>query len=268
MTKQEILKRQVEIELLIKQLHAKKSVLKIMLRYEVEGTILRSLNLPVGASLTANKYSELPTRYSVVMADDEGRDKEVLEIILQEDWSFKDSEDGKVYISKIYPSFYCTRSETDFEFRRMIVIGEVGKMFLTEGSNILESINEAYKRIYPEIENLLEGIYALEKELKTLKDLLASHAKAEMLDKLFTVGINFTVSDRGHYPIIEFIRDCKFYGVVSIKATKIGNVFCKLEVTTENGVVEEISKIKIETVLKALDRNSTRVAQLEEQVVS
>lgn len=142
--------------------------------------------------------------------------KEVLSIIFDRgDWRNENA-------TQIDTSFYSTNCNSDFELRRMVLIGKVGEIVLESKAHILEIHNKIMEANRHDINAARKVGYALEGDITKLRAQIEEINKKNVLDQLEGDGIEFELKlkegkGNRHLPSIEVRNGFVINYVKSIK---------------------------------------------------
>jgi hypothetical protein len=185
MTREQIFEKLAAIETSIHNLNSEILTRKVALRIEIESILEDFFKMPEGVRLVANRHQPLPSNYAYEMFDESRNEyKEIISLYLE---SRYEQEESSKYVSRVYPSFYTTQINSNFEFKRMVVIGIVGRVFVERNEELLTAIQSQYNSHYPEIGTLVDQKYDLQKESDSLDKVLKTYDKSDLtkIQKLF-----------------------------------------------------------------------------------
>ncbi len=115
--------------------------------------------------------------------------KELLTLYFrQENWR-------DVEYKTIDTSFYSTTDNSEFELKRMILIGKVGQILLNSNDVILGDYNKVVSEFEDSIRKQYEQIYGFEKEITEVNKQMKDIEKQELLVKVENVGVEFELEE-------------------------------------------------------------------------
>ncbi len=160
--------------------------------------------------IEASKLAELKTTISKYFSDclEEGDELDVSErgatfLRPQEEYSYKkdilnvyhDSNWKTEEIEKLKTSFYSTSDSSEFELRRMVLIGKVGQVILDFSDDIIAELNQITSKYKEELSKLNTSIWDLEKQITRIKNDIDKFEKENLLEKLEKEGIEFELKE-------------------------------------------------------------------------
>lgn len=123
--------------------------------------------------------------------------KQVLDLYFKnEDWSSQTA-------TQIQTSFYSTTDNSEFELRRMILIGKVGQIVLDQSQDILQKFNTIKSDTRPEIQLARTAEWDLQREITSIKSQIQDIEQENLLTQLETEGIEFDVDDLHKLPSLD-----------------------------------------------------------------
>jgi hypothetical protein len=108
---------------------------------------------------------------------------------------FKQENWRDVECKTIDTSFYSTTDNSEFELKRMILIGKVGQILLNSNDVILGDYNKVVSEFEGSIKKQYEQIYNLDKEITEVKKQINDIKKQELLTKVENEGIEFELEE-------------------------------------------------------------------------
>ena len=174
--------------------------------------------------------------------------KQVLDLYFQNaDWSSQTA-------TQIQTSFYSTTDNSEFELRRMILIGKVGQIVLDQSQDILQKFNTIKSDTRSEIQLARTTEGDLQREITSIKSQIQDIKQANLLNQLETEGIEFTEDDPYRLPSLH------------INATKtisrVKNI-CITDKTTSG----KSADIKVKTIEQYWDTNTQSYVAREAELV-
>lgn len=124
----------------------------------------------------------------------------------------------------ISTSFYATYANSDFDLKRMVVIGKVGQMLLDNKSDIILGWNELSKKRSIETEETYSEINILEKERRELELSLKEIKKEEMYD-ILREGVHFKIDELATLDINN--KEFRYLSYIKLLSTKNKSVVVK-----------------------------------------
>lgn len=180
--------------------------------------------------------------------------------------------------SKISTSFYSTSDDSDYELRRMILLGKVGQIVLDFKDDILAGWNEIRNRYKKELETLRGREFTIEKERSSISNQIRDIKANEVLDKVESEGIQFEVPEGNSYhklPSLDVAYDHQIRYVIGLRIlgkTKSGKS-ANIEVTrvvltwdskkeehVTNNVTNIYEKVRMKNIETFLQYNSERIS--------
>ena len=149
---------------------------------------------------------------------EEGRkfDKEILTLYFKNDWETKE-------VTEIETSFYSTTDNSEFELRRMILIGKVAEVIIDFKDDILAEVNHTRSDFEKDYSDTSSEIWKIEKEISKVNDQISDIEKENLLSKLFNGGVKFSIPEDGRLrklPTLQARWDWSVDKITSIKVTR------------------------------------------------
>ena len=122
--------------------------------------------------------------------------------------------------NEIQTSFYSTNENSEFELRRMILIGKVGQIVLDFKDDILAEYNQIMLDKKEEITEANRVVWGIEKNIKEVKDQINQIEKENILSKVESEGIRFELPEGKsihELPNIDVKFDRTVFNVKEIK---------------------------------------------------
>jgi len=139
--------------------------------------------------------------------------KEVLDLYFRsEDWKSETA-------TQIQTSFYSTTDNSEFELRRMILIGKVGQIILDQSQDILQQFNQIKSDTREEISQARKVEWGLDKEITNLKSLIQGIEQENILTQLETDGIEFTETESYKLPTLWINTNRNISRIKNIRIT-------------------------------------------------
>lgn len=230
---------------LLNQIIEKKSATEKALRIErrkIEeakaDSLSRMYHKFFGEVLEEGDTTEVSGTYFYFKRPQEGYsyNKEILSLSFNtRDWNDTDAD-------QICKSFYSTNDNSDFELRRMVLLGKVGQIILDFKDDIIAEFNSIKADFKDELSQKNKEIWAIEKEIKEHKNEIGTIEKNALLTKLETDGVEFQYDEDHLYRLPDL--DVRFdWNIRCIRKLKVTN-------KTKSG---KSADVEIETVSKHWD---------------
>jgi len=108
-------------------------------------------------------------------------------------------EDWRSYkINHIRPSFYSTTEASEYEFKRMVLIGRVGDILLRQQQEIVDTVNEILLSKREEVKECNTEYYNTKRKIENVRKEIADIQQQELINRLETEGLEFD-TDKGIY---------------------------------------------------------------------
>jgi hypothetical protein len=170
--------------------------------------------------------------------------KEVLDLYFRSaDWKSE-------LATTIATSFYSKTDNSEFELRRMILLGKVGQIVLDQSQDILQQFNAIISDTRAEISKARQTEWDLEREMTNIKKSIQSLEQANLLNQLETEGIEFTEDDSYRLPSLHINSTKTIFRVKNI---------CITDKTTSGKSVD----IKVKTIEQYWDTNTQSYVERE-----
>lgn len=192
-------------------------------------------------------------------------DKEILTLYFKpENW-----RDEEVY--QIETSFYSTNENSQFELRRMILLGKVGQILLDFKDDIIAAYNKVISETKDQISEVISQKYDLQGQITEINKKVREIEKQNLLSKVEGEGITITLPEGKSYhnlPRLDVKFDWSAYYVkglrilsktasgksADIEITQVNNVWNtetkKDELVERKHIVEKVRMNKIEEFLQ------------------
>ena len=198
--------------------------------------------------------------------------KELLSLYFRNnDW--KDHKAGE-----IQTSFYSTSENSEYELRRMVLIGKVGQIVLDFYDDVLGAYNKVLSQFEDAITHQLKEITGLEKEIREVNEQIKLIEKENLLNKVESEGIEFQLPEGksvNELPNIDVKFDRTIFnvkGLQIIKKTASGKS-ADIELKTMSNVwnpdtqsynekeqIKVVEKVRMDNVERFLQYNSKRIS--------
>jgi hypothetical protein len=194
--------------------------------------------------------------------------KEVLDLYFRsEDWRSELATD-------IQTSFYSTTDNSEFELRRMILLGKVGQIVLDQSQDILQKFNAIKSDTKAEISQARTIVWDLGREITAVKSQIQGIEEENLLTQLETEGIEFDVDDLHKLPSLDitvnhYISRVKHIRVIDktpsgkssdIEVKTIEQIWDK---DTQSYVTKEVDrffcKVRMSNIKAFIKHNSTKI---------
>lgn len=123
-------------------------------------------------------------------------------------------------VDEIETSFYTTSDNSEFELRRMILIGKVGQVLLDFKDNILEAYNHVKDQFKDALSKQMKEVFGFEKEIKELENQIRVIEKENLLEKVEKEGIEFELpegKDLNYLPNMDVKFDRTIYNIKGLQ---------------------------------------------------
>lgn len=170
------------------------------------------------------------------------------------DLYFRSSDWRDKTVTQIQTSFYSTTDDSEFELRRMILIGKVGQIVFDQSQDILQQFNSIKSDTQAEIRKARKTEWDLEREITNIEKSIQSLEQANLLNQLENEGIEFTASDPHSLPTLDITATQCIRRVKSIRVTD----------RTASG---KSADIQIKTIEQAWDTDTQSYVDREAELV-
>jgi hypothetical protein len=194
--------------------------------------------------------------------------KQVLDLYFKnKDWSSQTA-------TQIQTSFYSTTDNSEFELRRMILIGKVGQIVLDQSQDILHQFNTIKSDTRPEIQLARTTEGDLQREITSIKSQIQDIEQENLLNQLETEGIEFTEDDPYRLPSLHINATKTISRVKNIYITgkttsgksadiKVKTIEQYWDMFTESYVEREVEhvfhKVRMSNIDSLIINNSTKI---------
>jgi len=194
--------------------------------------------------------------------------KEVLDLYFRsEDWKSETA-------TQIQTSFYSTTSDSEFELRRMILIGKVGQIILDQSQDILQQFNQIKSDTREEISQARKVEWGLDKEIANLESLIQGIEQENILTQLETEGIEFTETEPYKLPTLWINANRNISRIKNIRITgktssgKSADVEVKVidqiyDMDTQSYIPREVelsfSKVRMRNIESLITHNKNQI---------
>ena len=181
-------------------------------------------------------------------------DKEILTLYFKpEHW--RDEE-----VNQIETSFYSTNENSQFELRRMILLGKVGQILLDYSDNIIAAYNQVISETKNQISEVVEQRYDLQKQITEINKKVRELEKENLL-KMVEKGITIERDENNNLTAMEVKFNDVVYNVkrlTVISKTPSGkSADIRIETERKRGedtfndirIIEKVRMDKIESFL-------------------
>ena len=191
---------------------------------------------------------------------------------------FKQENWRDVECNSIDTSFYSTTDNSEFELKRMILIGKVGQILLNSYDDILGDYNKVVFEFEDSIKKQYEQIYNLDKEITEVNKQIKDIEKQELLVKAESEGIEFELEEGksiNEYPNMDVKVDRCIYNVKGLQIVgktasgKSADLVLKVLQNVWNpnedryDIKEEkrvVSRVRMSNIEQFLQYNSNRIS--------
>jgi hypothetical protein len=143
--------------------------------------------------------------------------KELLNLYFSnKDWRVEEADE-------IQTSFYSTSENSEYELRRMILIGKIGQIVLDFKDDILAKYNQIKLDTKEELSKASKVLWDIEKEIREVNEQIRLIEKENLLSKLFNGGVKFSIPEDGRLrklPTLQARWDWSVDKITSIKVTR------------------------------------------------
>jgi hypothetical protein len=180
--------------------------------------------------------------------------------------------------SEIQTSFYSTSENSEYELRRMILIGKVGQIVLDFYDDILAKFNQIKADTKEELSKARKIEWGIEKEIRDIKDEIRKIEKENLFSKLENEGIEFELPEGksvNELPNIGVRFDWTVYNVKGIKIIKktVSGKSADIELKTMSNVwnqdtqsynekenIKVVDKVRMDNIESFLLNNTSRIS--------
>lgn len=199
-------------------------------------------------------------------------DKEILTLYFKpENW--RDEE-----VNQIETSFYSTNENSQFELRRMVLIGKVGQILLDFNDDIIAAYNQVISETKDQISKVSRQRYDLDKQITDIDTKIKEIEKQNLLSKVEGEGITITLPEEKSYhnlPSLEvkFNHDILYIKGLRILSKTASGKSADIEITQEYNVYNTeskkgelterkriIEKVRMDKIEKFLRYNKERIS--------
>jgi hypothetical protein len=125
--------------------------------------------------------------------------------------------------NEIQTSFYSTTDNSEFELKRMVLIGKVGQIVLDFYDDILARYNQIISDTKEKVSKAGEVVWDIEKEIREVRNQITVIEKENLLTKLENEGIEFKLPEGksiNELPNIDVKFDRIIYNVKGLQIIK------------------------------------------------
>lgn len=191
---------------------------------------------------------------------------------------FRSKDYKSNHVDEIQTSFYTTSDNSEFELRRMILIGKVGQIVLDFYDDILAKFNQIKLDTKEEVSKARKAEWDIEKEIREVNEQIRLIEKENLFSKLENEGIEFELPEGKsvhQLPNIDVRFDWTVYNVKGIKIIKkttsgksadielktISNVWNPdTQSYNEKEQIKIVEKVRMGNVERFLQYNSERIS--------
>jgi len=198
--------------------------------------------------------------------------KELLNLYFNsKDWRDEEAD-------RIETSFYSTSENSEYELRRMILIGKVGQIVLDFYDDILAKYNQIKLDTKVELSKARKVDWDIEKEIREVNNQIDKIKKENLFSKLENEGIEFELPEGKsvhELPNIDVRFDWTVYNVKGIKIIKktASGKSADIELKTMSNVwnsdtqsynekenIKVVDKVRMNTIESFLLNNTSRIS--------
>lgn len=198
--------------------------------------------------------------------------KEILTLYFKKE-NWEDEE-----VNQIDTSFYSTNDNSEFELRRMILLGKVGQILIDFKDDILAAYNQILSETGDGISEVITKKYDLKRQITDIDSKVREIEKQNLLSKVEGEGITITLPEgKGYHnlPILDVKFDLSLYYVKGLRilSKTASGKSADVEVTqmysvynTESGtdeLVEEkqiVEKVRMNKIKEFLQYNTDKIS--------
>ena len=171
---------------------------------------------------------------------DTNYDKELMTIRLNKSWSSPDYE-------KIETSMYSTSDNSQFELERIFTNGEVAKVLLDHGDDMLAEINAVNELDSKEINDARTALYKIENDIASLKTEINDIEINQAENKLSGEGLVFGEGKKG---AMDLRWDWTIRGINSAKilSKTASGKSCNIEIQAYDNEPQVYEKVRMSNV--------------------
>lgn len=197
--------------------------------------------------------------------------KELVSLRFHTDWKTD-------IVDRIDTDFYSTSENSQYELRRMIVIGKVGQILLDFYDDILGGWNQVNEKYSKQLESINEERFKLEKEIKDISDQIADINKQQLISKVQSEGIEFEVPEGesvNGLPNLDVKLNTTIYNIkgIQIVSKSASGKSADIQVKILNNIwnydtksyeekeeIRIVTKVRMNNILQFLQYNSDRIS--------
>ena len=179
---------------------------------------------------------------------------------------------------EIQTSFYSTSENSEYELRRMILIGKVGQIVLDFYDDVLGAYNKVLSQFEDTLTHQFKEIFGLEKEIREVNEQIKLIEKENLLNKVENEGIEFQLPEGksiNELPNIDVRFDRTIYNIKGLqiisktKSGKSADVHLKVlnniwdqdtQLYNEKEEIKVVEKVRMENIERFLQYNSNRIS--------
>ena len=179
---------------------------------------------------------------------------------------------------EIQTSFYSTSENSEYELRRMILIGKVGQIVLDFYDDVLGAYNKVLSQFEDTLTHQFKEIFGLEKEIREVNEQIKLIEKENLLNKVENEGIEIQLPEGksiNELPNIDVRFDRTIYNIKGLqiisktKSGKSADVHLKVlnniwdqdtQLYNEKEEIKVVEKVRMENIERFLQYNSNRIS--------
>ena len=112
--------------------------------------------------------------------------KEMFSLYIREGW-----RDGEAPLKEITVSYYTTNSESPWELERLMMLGDLVRVFVAQKQNLLDKLSEVVTEFGPRKSEILKQTYVLENEVRVIESQQTKEKLAKVFKILIEDGLTF-----------------------------------------------------------------------------
>lgn len=178
----------------------------------------------------------------------------------------------------IQTSFYSTSENSEYELRRMVLIGKVGQIVLDFYDDILGVYNKVLSQFEDALTHQFKETFSLEKEIREVKNQITSIEKENLLNKVESEGVEFKLPEGksiNELPNMDVKFNSTIYNIKGVQIVsktasgKSANLRLKVMNHTwnpdsqsykEKEDIKVVEKVRMDNIERFLQNNSTRIS--------
>tara|TARA_R110000782_G_scaffold123895_2_gene215383 strand:+ start:3120 stop:3965 length:846 start_codon:yes stop_codon:yes gene_type:complete len=198
--------------------------------------------------------------------------REVLDLYLRND-DYRVEE-----ANVIQTSFYSTSENSEFELRRMVLIGNVGQILLNSSDELIEGYNQIKSEFKDVITANYKEMYGVEKQITEIENEIRGNEKQSLLNKIENEGIEFEIGEDKSInclPNFDAKVDLSIYNVKALQVLnktasgKTADVRLKImsndwnsetQSYNEREIIKIVSRVRMNNILQFIQYNQSYIS--------